>query len=117
MFFLTNRSMKLYCVLGFFFALAVQSALGFRPLSSRMISRNKNKQVFDLSKLSKTSLHDNDAGSAGSAGDKNDEMLVWDAKAGRFYERNLEEICEDEFCLIDDVCEYGLCLGDIYICW
>lgn len=30
-----------------------------------------------------------------------EEKLVYDAKSGRFYERKLSEICEDEFCLID----------------
>jgi len=29
------------------------------------------------------------------------DKLVWDAKAGRFYERNLEQVCEEEFCLLD----------------
>jgi len=29
------------------------------------------------------------------------DKLVYDVKTGRFYERNLEEICDDEFCLVD----------------
>jgi len=30
------------------------------------------------------------------------DKLVWDPKAGRFFERNLEEVCEEEFCLLDE---------------
>ena len=30
------------------------------------------------------------------------DKLVWDPKAGRFFERNLDEICEEEFCLLDE---------------
>jgi len=29
------------------------------------------------------------------------DKLVYDEKTGRFYERTLEEVCEDEFCLVD----------------
>lgn len=29
------------------------------------------------------------------------DKLVWDPKTGRFYERNLNEVCEEEFCLLD----------------
>ena len=30
------------------------------------------------------------------------DKLVWDPKAGRFFERNLDEVCEEEFCLLDE---------------
>ena len=29
------------------------------------------------------------------------DTLVFDAKSGRFYERNVQEVCEEEFCLVD----------------
>jgi hypothetical protein len=29
------------------------------------------------------------------------EKLVWDPASGRFYEKNLDEVCEEEFCLMD----------------
>jgi hypothetical protein len=31
-----------------------------------------------------------------------EEKLVWDENANRFFEKNLDELCEEEFCLIDD---------------
>lgn len=31
------------------------------------------------------------------------DKLVFDTKTGRFYERKLEEICDEEFCLVDPV--------------
>ena len=30
------------------------------------------------------------------------DKLVWDPKSGRFFERNLDEVCEEEFCLLDE---------------
>ena len=31
-----------------------------------------------------------------------EDKLVWDPAQGRFFERNLEEICEEEFCVLDE---------------
>ena len=31
-----------------------------------------------------------------------EEKLVWDPATGRFFERNLDEMCEEEFCVLDE---------------
>ena len=31
-----------------------------------------------------------------------EEKLVWDPTTGRFFERNLEEVCDEEFCVLDE---------------
>ena len=31
-----------------------------------------------------------------------EDKLVWDPSSGRFYERDLEELCEEEFCVMDE---------------
>lgn len=62
-------------------------SLGFRPPNRGM------KRVTVSTSLSDTGTR-LDVGA--------EDKLVWDPSAGRFFERDLEEVCEEEFCVMDE---------------
>lgn len=80
---MTLTSVVLFVLLSF-----VLGAIGFRPMSRSLRNRG----------VSSSALSDTGTKLDVGAEDK----LVWDPSSGRFYERDLEEVCEEEFCVLDE---------------
>ena len=68
----------------------ISCVVAFKGASKTFVKSNTYSELKSMIQLSSTKEKDVAA-----------EKLIYDTKTGRFYERNIEEVCEEEFCLVD----------------